>query len=224
MPPTLRQLHLGLYLLLSLLLCPDHGASAATPTTSAAPPHLFYLHGCCVANAKDPKAKDYARIVEQFKQHGFQVHFSLWPMVRYDNNTGVHTQAEKVAAQIQTLLAQGTPPEQITVAGYSLGARTALVVSGLVANPRVNYVLLAGCARKPSLRISVDYAKVQGRVLAITDAADGKFGSCTDLLPRDVRYQEEVLHSGQGHALFRHTDPSQVALWLPPLVSWTKTN
>lgn len=220
MRALLRPLHFAFALLLCLVPGLAHSAAAAPAT----PPHLFYLHGCCITNAKDPKAKDYARIVEQLKQAGFQVHFSLWPMLKYDNNTGVHTQAEKIATQIQTLLAQGTPPEQITVAGYSLGARTALVVAGLVANPQINYVLLAGCARKPSLRISVAYAKVQGRILAITDAADEKFGSCTDLLPREVRYQEEMLHSGQGHALFRRPDPALVALWLPPLVTWTKTN
>ena len=183
----------------------------------AADKQLFYIHGCCIKGPNDPKVGVYETIVNELKQSGFNVVFDL----RYDDSTPqVEAYAARVADQVKELLAKGTAPEDITVSGYSLGSRTTLLASIAIANPKVNYVLLAGCPVAGARKIDIDYAKVQGRVLSLVDAKDDKFGSCKARLPESVLQQEVVFDSGHGHAVFRLTDEKSSKLWKEPLVAW----
>jgi hypothetical protein len=182
--------------------------------------HLFYVHGCCVQGPNDPKVRDYEKIVQSLKDAGFKIHFELRPANPYDNNPESMAYAEKIAGMVKDLIARGAQPGDITVAGYSHGSRIAAGVSGLVANPRVNYVLLAGCPMKHT--IPVDYARVTGRVLSIRDSRDDKFESCDGRLPGAAAYKEIVLESGQGHALFRLADEKYLKLWMEPLTGWAR--
>jgi hypothetical protein len=181
----------------------------------AADKHLFYIHGCCVKGPGDPKVGAYETIVKELKNAGFNVVFDL----RYDDSTA-QIQAAKVADQVKSLLANGAAPEDITVAGYSLGSRITLMASGLIANPKVNIVLIAGCPIKET--IPIDYTKVKGRVLSIWNTADDKFTSCAGRLPEGMTYREIVLNSGEGHEIFRLTDEKYLKLWKEPLVAWSK--
>lgn len=181
----------------------------------AADRHLFYIHGCCVKGPGDPKVQAYETIVKDLKSSGFNVVFDL----RYDDSTAL-VQAAKVADQVKSLLANGTAPEDITVAGYSMGSRITLVASGLIANPKVNIVLIAGCPIKET--IPIDYSKVKGRVLSIWNTTDDKFTSCDRRLPEGLTYREVVLNLGEGHAVFRLTDEKYLKLWKEPLVAWSK--
>ena len=181
----------------------------------AADKHLFYIHGCCVKGPGDPKVGAYETIVKELKNSGFNVVFDL----RYDDSTA-QVQAAKVADQVKSLLANGTAPEDITVAGYSLGSRITLVASGLIANPKINIVLIAGCPIKET--IPIDYSKVKGRVLSIWNTKDDQFTSCDRRLPEGVTYREVVLNSSEGHAVFRLTDEKYIKLWKEPLVAWSK--
>jgi predicted esterase len=187
----------------------------------AAEKHLFYVHGCCVKDMNDPKVKAYEKIVQELKSSGFNVVFELRTADIGDSDAGAQAYAKKIAEQVQALLAKGTPPESITVAGYSLGSMTTLVASGLVNNPKVNFVLLAGCPINPAIKVNIDYSKVKGRVLSITDTKDEKFGSCNGKLPEGTAYKEIVLNSGEGHAVFRLTDEKNLKLWKDPLVEWS---
>jgi len=186
----------------------------------AAEKHLFYLHGCCIKGKNDPKVKEYETIVQKLKDSGLNVFFELRTADINDGDDQAMAYAAKIADQVRDLLAKGTAPEDITVAGYSLGSRITLVASGLIANPKVNFVLLAGCPLKPT--IPIDYSKVKGRVLSIRDTKDDKFGSCDGRLPDGVTYKEIVLTSGEGHALFRLPDKKYLNLWKEPLVNWTE--
>jgi len=181
----------------------------------AADKYLFYIHGCCVKGPGDPKAGAYETIAKELKRSGFNVAFEL----RYDDSSA-RAQAEKVADQVKSLLANGTAPEDITVAGYSLGSRITLVASGLIANPKVNIVLIAGCPIKETLPI--DYSRVKGRVLSIRNARDDLFTSCDGRLPEGTTYREVVLNSDSGHAVFRLADEKYLNLWKEPLVAWSK--
>ena len=186
----------------------------------AAEKHLFYVHGCCIQGKNDPKVKAYETIVQELKSSGFSVSFELRTADIYDSNAQAMEYAERIAGQVRDLLAKGTAPEDITVAGYSLGSRITLVASGLIANPKVNFVLIAGCPIKET--IPIDYSKVKGRVLSIRDAKDDKFESCDGCLPEGITYKEVVLNSGEGHAVFRLTDEKYLKLWKEPLVAWSK--
>jgi hypothetical protein len=186
----------------------------------AAEKHLFYVHGCCIKDKSDPKVKGYEKIVQALKTSGFNVVFELRTADINDGDAQVQAYAGKIADQVRDLLAKGIAPEDITVAGYSRGSLTTLIASGLIANPKVNFVLLAGCPLKP--RIPVDYSRVQGRILSIRDAKDDKFGSCDGRLPEGVTYKEIAFTSGEGHAVFRLPDEKYVKLWKEPLVSWAE--
>lgn len=189
---------------------------------AAADKHLVYMQGCCVKGVKGQVAKDYETIAQSLRNAGFNLFFELRTAEQTDGDANVQAYAAKVAEHVQCLIGKGVAAEDITVSGYSLGAMTTLVTAGLTANPKVNYVLLAGCPTNPNVPISIDYTKVNGRVLAIVESADDKFGSCAGRLPNTAEFKEITLNSGEGHKLFRLTDESSMNLWKAPLVQWTR--
>ena len=188
----------------------------------AAEKHLIYMQGCCVQKANGAAARDYQTIVQTLRDAGFNVFFELRSADETDNDGQAQAYAEKIAQYVQGLLAKGVMPEDITVSGFSLGARTALVAAGLIAQPKVNYVLLAGCPNNANSRVAIDYTKVKGRILSIYDSLDDKFGSCVGLLPKEITFKEIKLDSGQGHKLFRLSDEASIASWKVPLEQWAK--
>lgn len=178
--------------------------------------HLFYIHGCCINKVGGGAYED---IVKDLKASGFKVIFDL----RRDDSDGeVKAYASKVAEQVKALLANGTAPEDITVSGYSLGSVTAMYAAINISNPKVNYVLLAGCPGAGARRFDIDYTKVQGRVLSIIDAKDDRFGSCKGKLPENVLQQEITVESGYGHQGFRYSNERSIKLWKVPLEAWAK--
>ena len=189
----------------------------------AADKHLFYVHGCCVKDQDDPKAKAYEVIIQDLKKSGFDVVFELRYSDVADSDAAAHAYAAKVADQVHALIAKGTVPEDITVAGYSLGSMTTLVASGLIGNPKVNFVLIAGCPVNSKIKVTIDYSKVKGRILSIVDTKDENFGSCNGRLPAGLIHKEVVVNSGEGHALFWHSVQQQIDLWKGPLVSWANS-
>ena len=186
----------------------------------AAEKHLFYVHGCCVKDGMDPKVQAYEKIVKSFKDDGFRVNFDMRYANVGDNDAAVQAHAKNIADQVQALIAKGTAPEDITVAGYSLGSMTALVTAGHMTSPKVNVVLLAGCPVKAAIKVNIDYTKVKGRILSVYDAKDDKFGSCKGRLPDGVTFSEVVLNSGEGHAVFRLPDEKHMKLWREPMLAW----
>lgn len=135
--------------------------------SNAAEKHLIYMQGCCVKKMNGPAARDYQTIAQKLKDAGFNVFFELRTADATDSDEQAQAYAAKVAQYVQELLAKGVAPEDITVSGFSLGSSTALVASGLIANPKINYVLLAGCPINPNSRVTIDYTKVSGRILSI---------------------------------------------------------
>lgn len=190
--------------------------------SNAAEKHLIYMQGCCVKKMNGPVARDYQTIAQQLREAGFNVFFELRTADVTDSDEQAQAYAAKVARYVQELLAKGVAPEDITVSGFSLGSSTALVASGLIANPKVNYVLLAGCPMGANIRVTIDYTKVRGRVLSIVDSDDDKFGSCAGRLPSGATFKEITLNSGEGHKVFRLSDESNIKLWKEPLEAWAK--
>jgi hypothetical protein len=190
--------------------------------SNAAEKHLIYMQGCCVKKMNGDVAKDYQMITQKLRDSGFNVFFELRTSDATDSDEQAQAYAAKIAQYVQELLAKGVAPEDITVSGYSLGSMTALVASGLIANPKVNYVLLAGCPVSANIRVNIDYTKVRGRILSIVDSKDDKFGSCAGRLPSDATFKEITLDSGEGHKVFRLTDEAKLKLWKAPLEDWAR--
>ena len=193
-------------------------------TAHASDKHLFYVHGCCVKNSSDPKVREYEAIVQKLKDSGFNVEYELRTADVGDNDAAVQAYAAQIADKVHALLAKGVPAKNITVAGYSLGSMTSMVAAGLIANPDVNIVLLAGCPTSASIKVNVDYSKVQGRVLSITDKGDDKFGSCEGKFPEVKTLKEVVIDSGKGHMAYRLPQDNYTSLWMNPMMDWTKTD
>lgn len=189
-------------------------------SAQASEKHLFYVHGCCVKSDSDPKVKDYETIVQKLGDSGFNVEFQLRTADVGDNDAAVHAYAAQIADKVNALLASGTPARNITVAGYSLGSMTSMVAAGLIANPDVNVVLLAGCPTSANVKVTVDYAKVKGRILSVTDKGDDKFGSCEGKFPQDNAFKEVAVDSGKGHMAFRLTGDKFTSLWMNPMKAW----
>lgn len=179
--------------------------------------HLFYSNGCCV-NRLNVDSNDEA-IAKELRNSGFNLVFQSRTD---DSDASIQTEVAKIADQVKSLIAKGTAPEDITVSGYSLGSVITLFASIAIANPRINYVLLAGCPGSGARPFEIDYNKVQGRILSIIDTRDDRFGSCKKLLPESVLQKEVEFKSGYGHAVFRKTDSGNMKLWKEPLESWSK--
>jgi len=182
----------------------------------AAEKHLIYIHGCCINKVGSSAYED---IVKNLKASGFKVTFDIR---RDESDDDIKAYALKVAEQVNALLVSGASPEDITVVGYSQGAVVALYAAINIANPNVNYVLLAGCPGPRARRFDIDYSKVQGRVLSIIDVKDDRFMTCKGILSESVLQKEITLDSGYGHEVFRRSDEKSIQLWKEPLESWAK--
>lgn len=174
--------------------------------------YIFYLHGS--AEEEDGGSGKYEAAVEAIAEYDATVISE----VRGDIDPNAY--AAKLAAQVNALIAAGVPAGNITISGYSKGSVIALAAAGTVANPQVNYVLLAGCADFLNDKYDVDAGKAVGRILSIYDSDDDKFGSCSGIVPDAALRDEIELDSGKGHKLFRIPKEKIIEQWRDPLVEW----
>jgi len=178
---------------------------------------LFYMHGSDMHGKDSGSAgmKNYQGIIKQFEDNGLEVVFEL------RNTHAADEQAAKTAKMVKDRIAAGTAPEDIIVGGFSYGSMIALKASGLIDDSRVNYALFTGCPEKPSIPVDIDYAKVKGRVLSITDTGDAKFGTCKKKLSSgDVTLKEVEITSGKGHKVFKLPKGKFTKHWLPTFIDW----
>jgi hypothetical protein len=181
--------------------------------------YLFYLHGQIVENLgvrpvhPEYGVYEYESILAALAAEGFVVISE--PRAR---GTDGKEYAGKVARQVRALLAEGVPPERISIVGFSKGGGIAVVVSSLLADERLTYVFLATCMNWienwPALSL-------KGRVLSIREASDPIAGSCTVAFSKsDIRpeFEELVLRVGGGHGAFYRPTPD----WIQPVVAWIK--
>lgn len=183
---------------------------------------IFYLHGKIVedqgANAVSVRFGPYRydKIVSVLAKQGFEVISEVRP-----KNTNPWNYARKVAAQIDTLLARGAPPQNITVVGASKGAGVTVLVSHLLKNRELNFVPMAICGAR-----MIEYWKkndicLYGNVLAIVDAKDDLAGSCEAYFSycrsrNTGTFEESILEVGSGHGiLYQPLDD-----WVKPVVAF----
>ena len=183
-------------------------------TAQAGDKYLFYMNGCCIEKLG---TDGYETIAKKLEETGLKLDFTIR---KEDTDEAVMGSVDSVVEKVNALLANGTPPEDITVSGFSLGSVIAMYASVRIANPKVNYVLLAGCPGPKARRHIDDYSKVQGRILSITDVGDNKFVSCSDKITNASEFKEIKLESGKGHKVFRLPKDKFIELWKDPLVNW----
>lgn len=179
--------------------------------------YLFYLHGLIVEEAGiRPKSEEhgyyeYEQIVNELAGNGYTVISEV-----REKGTQVVPYAEKVAAQVTTLLERGVPPGSITVTGASKGGVIAAYVSSLLRNTEVNYVFLAGLFEKCLVDENL---KLYGNVLSIHDRSD-KLSITPELYFKrsegQGNFKHIVLSLDLGHGLIYQPYKE----WIDPILEW----
>lgn len=184
----------------------------ATPDSSEK--YIFYLHGSVEEN--EGSTEKYESAVEAIAESDATVISE----VRDDTDPLLY--AVKLKTDVTALLKKGVPAENITISGFSKGSIIALATAGVINNPNINYVLLAGCSSFLNSKYKVDPSKAVGRILSIYDSEDEKFGTCGDIIKEteNLRFEETELDSGKGHKVFRIPKEKFIEQWRDPLVDW----
>jgi pimeloyl-ACP methyl ester carboxylesterase len=164
--------------------------------------YLIYLHGRIIEEeglrptSPEFGIYEYEKILEDFAARSFVVISEPRP-----RGTDMSAYADKVVGQVRTLRRAGVPPEHIAVVGFSKGGGIALLTASRLAEPKVSFVILAGCGNGPAPEAS----RLQGRILSMFDASDDRAASCKKVFAQaksPLVQEEVVLKLGTGHGAF----------------------
>ncbi len=179
--------------------------------------YLFYLHGKIVeeqgihASSEKFGKYEYEKILDRFEENGIKVISEPRP-----KGTDVESYSTKIADQINDLISSGVSPENITVVGASRGSVIAMLTSTKLANPKLNFVLLANCNDWVLENVAID---LHGNILSIYDISDNIGSSCLSIKTSSSgvrKYNEVELNTGLGHGfIFQPLDE-----WVLPTIEW----
>ena len=171
-------------------------------------------------------------ISKAFADSGYNVISEIRP-----RNANEELYGKKIANAVNKLIDQGVKPGHIVVAGHSKGAVIAMISAGMISNPEVKYVVMAGCALPSTTRLAnvnprqmylgfiEKFAPAsKGKMLSIFDKEDAEFQSCQEFgkVATEIKLLEQVVEtgapSGKGHAAFYSLDPK----WMSVVINWLK--
>lgn len=200
--------------LVSLLLL-----ATACASPSAAPRYIIYSHGKIVETQgrrpTDPAygVYEYDAILDSMRQAGFEV---LSDQRGPDANSD--SAAARIVQQVDSLLALGVKPEDITVVGFSKGGWISILASSKLQNPRLNFVFMGACG--PWSNEATDL-HVNGRMLSLIETSDTLGVSCAPMFTRksvNAVSREMALGLGLGHGTFYQPRDA----WLAPALAWAR--
>ena len=203
----------------ALLLALAVGSLADDAAAQDSTRYVFYLHGRIVeSGGRRPTSPEYGTyeydaILDSLRSAGFAVLSEQRPP-----GVGLQVFVDRVVGQVDSMLKDGVAPERITVMGFSRGAAIALLASSRLANPRLNFVFMAGCGSwifdRPDVRLA-------GRMLSLYEESDTLGVSCAPLFERMVPGSERgetALRLGLGHGTFFRPRRE----WLAPAIAWAR--
>ena len=179
--------------------------------------YLFYLHGKIIedqgVDAVSPQfgPYEYEKILSYFAKAGFKVISEVRPA-----QTEAVAYANQVAIQVNSLLAQGVPSENITIVGFSKGGGIAIITSSILDMSDLNFVLIAICGDWIYGNSDVVLA---GRILSLIEKSDPLGSTCQPLIDRSpsvIEFVEIEFSTGKQHGAFYSADPT----WLDPMITW----
>lgn len=176
--------------------------------------YIFYLHGS--VEEEEGSTEKYETAVASIAESSVTV------ISEVRGDTVPNAYAVELKEQVEKLLSKGIPAENITISGFSKGSIIALASAGTINNPKINYVLLAGCSEYLNEKYDVDPTKAAGRILSIYDSGDEKFKSCDGIVKASDKliFEETQLDSGKGHKVFRIPKEKFIEQWRVPLTDW----
>ncbi len=186
--------------------------------------YIFYLHGRIIEEQGIRPTHnrfgvyEYEKILQTLADSGFVVISEA-----RKKNTNPMEYAQKVVAQVDSLILMGISPANITVIGASKGAAIAVLVSDLLKKETVHFVVMAICNSSMASYWEKNNVHLWGRVLYIHDKSDGIAGSCQPymkfLQSKGLKeYKEIELNLGLGHG-FLYKPYKE---WIVPAVEWTR--
>lgn len=187
-------------------------------TINPAASYLLFHHNYYVETKGANGDCKYYDILKSFTGKGYTVISEIRP-----KDVSVIEYGKKAAADVHKLLEAGVPPEKITVAGHSKGGVITLQVAALLQNPKINYVVLAGCGIKGLEKGYPTFGTLKGNFLSLYATSDKIAGSCGPAFTQareGFSVKEIVLDSPAGHQLFF----KPTAVWVVPMVDWLKHN
>jgi hypothetical protein len=181
-----------------------------------ASPVVIYLHGRIIEDqgpaAVSPEfgAYEYHAILDSLRAAGLVVLGEVRP-----RGTDMDRYAERVAAQVDSLLGAGVPPAGVAVIGFSKGGGIAMRASARLRRTDLTFVFLASCGGgDPGLVVA-------GRILSVYEESDSLGRSCGPLFARARRgsvHSERQIRTGKGHGAFYRPRPE----WLAPVRAWIR--
>jgi hypothetical protein len=116
---------------------------------------------------------EYSNILDSLRVRNFEV-ISEIRKVNVDDTLYVN----KIVRQIDTLLSRGVKPSQILLVGASSGWNIVLLVSSILKNPSLHFVLMGGCW--PETYKDYSAISLYGHYLSIIEKTD-PHGTCRDI-------------------------------------------
>lgn len=126
--------------------------------------------------------------------------------------------AEKLAAQVNKLIENGVPAQNISLVGFSRGGFITAITSNYLKNKNINFVILAACTSGLAKREEI---AIYGHLFSVYETSDS-VGSCSDVVARRVdtvsSFEEISISTGKEHGAFFKPRKE----WLTPVKNWLK--
>jgi D-alanyl-D-alanine carboxypeptidase len=182
--------------------------------------YVFFLHNKFIeenelndAHPEYGKA-EYDQILDFYTKENFIVISE-----KRARNTDGHLYAQKVAGQVDSLMAKGVRASEITVIGTSKGGYIAQFVSSILKDKDLNYVFIGSCGEEDiTTHPEISYS---GNILSIYEKSDVML-SCQNMKLKSVnivgRFKEIELNTGLKHGFLFRALPQ----WLEPSAKWVR--
>ena len=176
--------------------------------------YFFFLHNYYVEKHGPNSVCKYHDILKTFADNGFTVIGEV--------RSGKIIPSEyslKIVRQVKRLLDAGVSPDRITIAGHSKGGVIALCAASQLGNPKIGYVIMAGCEIKPLSKAYPDFRQLKGDFLSIYASSDLIAKSCQKVFSKTIigiSNKEITLKSDKGHRLFFEPE----GIWIEPVMTW----
>jgi len=176
--------------------------------------YVFFLHNYYVEIHGPNDACKYHDILKAFADNGFTVISEV-----RSGKIVPSEYAKKIVRQVKKLLDAGVPPERITIAGHSKGGVITLCAASQLGNPKIGFIVMAGCDIKSLAQAYPDFTQLKGEFLSIYASSDSIANNCQNVFSKaiiGICYKEMKLKSEKGHRLF--FQPEEI--WVEPVMAW----